>query len=134
MLLLLLRFLQFLLSFLNLWALLVLSPLGLWGGGTGLATADATHGCRMPELDPAGVYSDPLNFPEGEESDTGVRSEATGAFRQVLSFIASFFPDALPSESQPPNLVLWFQGFGEERCKEPQVYLSFVPTEYLPSE
>ena len=82
-------------------------------------TADVTHWCRMPELDPAGVYSDPLNFPEGEESDNRVQSEAMGAFRQVLSFIASFFPDALPSESQPPNLASWFQGFGEERRKEP---------------
>ena len=69
-------------------------------------TADVTHGCRMPELDPAGVYSDPLNFPEGEESDNQVQSEAMGAFRQVLSFIASFFPDALPSESQPLILRL----------------------------
>ena len=77
-------------------------------GTTGVATADATHECRMPELDPAGVYSDPLNFPEGEESDTQVRSEATGAFQQVLSFITSSFPDALPSESQPPNLASWF--------------------------
>ena len=32
----------------------------------------------------AGVYSDLLNIPEGEESDTRVHSEATGAFRQVL--------------------------------------------------
>ena len=37
------------------------------------AAAAATHGCRMPELDPAGVYSDPLKFPEGEESDTRQR-------------------------------------------------------------
>ena len=47
-----------------------------------------------------------------------------GAFRQVLSFIASFFPEVLPSESQPPHLASWFQGFGEERRKEPRVYLS----------
>ena len=47
-----------------------------------------------------------------------------GAFRQVLSFIVSFFPDALPSESQSPNLGAWFQGFGDERRKEPHVNLS----------
>ena len=47
-----------------------------------------------------------------------------GAFRQVLLFIASFFPHALPSESQPPNLGAWFQGSGDERRKEPRVYLS----------
>ena len=83
-------------------------------GAMGVAVADATHGCRMPELDQAGVYSNPLNFPEGEESDTRVQSETTGAFRQILSFIASFFPDVFPSESQPPHLASWFQGFGEE--------------------
>ena len=79
---------------------------------------------RLPDSDHAGVYSDPLNFPEGEESYTRVRSEARGAFRHVLSFIASFFPEVLPSESQPPHLASWFQGFGEDRRKEPRVYLS----------
>ena len=101
--------------------LLVLSPLGGGGG----VFADATHGSRLPESDQVGVYSEPLNFPEGEEdTDARSRSEVTGAFRQVLSFIASFFPDALLSESQPPNLGAWFQGFGDERRKEPRVYLS----------
>ena len=42
-----------------------------------------------------------------------------------MLFIASFFPDVLPSESQPPNLASWFQGFGEKRHKKPRVYLSF---------
>ena len=93
-------------------------------GATGVAAANVTHGCHLPDSDQAGLYSDPLNFTEGEESDTRVRSEATGAFRQVLSFIASFFSDVLPLESQPPNLASWFQGFGEERRKEPRVYLS----------
>ena len=67
---------------------------------------------------------DPLNFPEGEETDARVRSEVTVAFRQVLSFIASSFPGALPSESQPPNIASWFHGFGNDRRKEPRVYLS----------
>ena len=103
------------LPLLSLWVLMVLSPWGLVGGVvTGVAAADTTHECHLPDSDQAEVYSDPLNFPEGEESDTRVRTEATGAFRQVLSFIASFFPDVLPSESQPPNLASRFQGFGEE--------------------
>ena len=55
--------------------------------------------------------------------DTRVRSEATGASRKVLSFIASFFPNVLPLESQAPHFTFWFQGFGEERRKEPLVYL-----------
>ena len=54
--------------------------------------ANATPGCCLPDSGQAGMYSDPLNFPEGEESDNRVRSESMGAFRQVLSFIASFFP------------------------------------------
>ena len=93
-------------------------------GATGVPAADATLGGRLPESDQAEVYVDPLNFPEGEETDTRTRSETTGAFRRVLSFIASFYPDALPSESQPPNIVVWFHGFGEDRKKEPRVYLS----------
>ena len=87
------------------------------GGGSG---SDGGSGCHRD----AGVHSEPLNFTEGEESGTRVRSEATGAFRQVLSFIASFFPEVLPTESQPPHLASWFQGFGEDRRKEPRVYLS----------
>ena len=78
----------------------------------------------MPESDQAGVYADFLNFPEREETDARARSEVTGAFRQVLSFIASFFPGALPSESQAPNIAFWFHGFGDDRRKEPSVYLS----------
>ena len=35
-----------------------------------------------------------------------------------------FFPEVLPSESRPPHLASWFQGFGEEWRKEPRVYLS----------
>ena len=42
----------------------------------------------------------------GGGSDNGVRSEATGAFRKVLSFIASFFPNVLPLESQPPSFYV----------------------------
>ena len=57
-----------------------------WVGGGGVPGATAvpatngTQGCHLPDSDQAGVYSDTLNFPEGEESDTRVRSEATGAF------------------------------------------------------
>ena len=93
-------------------------------GATAVPATTATQGGRLPDSDHAGVYSEPLNLLEGEESDTRVRSETTGVFRQVLSFIASFFPEVLPSESQPPHLASWFQGFGEDRRKEPREYLS----------
>ena len=93
-------------------------------GVTGVAVADVTLGGCLPESDQAGVYVDPLNFPEGEETDARTRSETTGAFHQVLSFIASFFLDALPSHSQPPVIASWFHGFGDDRKKEPRVYLS----------
>ena len=89
-----------------------------------MAVADATLGVHLPESDQAGVYADPLNFPEGEETNARAGSEVTGAFRQVLPFIASFFPDALPSGSQPPNIAYWFHGFGDDRRKEPRVYSS----------
>ena len=89
-----------------------------------MAVVDATHGSRLLELDQAGVYSDLLDFPEGEDTDARSGSEVTQAFRQLLSFIASLFLDTLPSESQPPKLAAWFQGFGDERRKEPRVYLS----------
>ena len=82
-------------------------------GATGVAIADASPGGRLPESDQAGVYVDPLNFPEGEETNARNRSETTEAFRQVLLFIASFFPDALTSESQPPSIASWFHSFGE---------------------
>ena len=78
----------------------------------------------MSGSDHAGVFTERLNFPEGEESDTRLRAESAGVFRQVLSFISSFFVEALPLESQPPNLASWFQGFGEDCQKEPRGYLS----------
>ena len=95
-------------------------------GAMAVLAANATLGCHLPDSDQAGIYCDPLNFRGGVGGvfDTRVRSEATGAFRQVLSFIASFFSEILPSESQPPHLASWFQGFGVERRKEPRVYLS----------
>ena len=82
----------------------------LWGwrcgggvpGATAVPAATATQWGRLPVSDHAGVFTEPLNFPEGEESDTRLRAESAGAFRQVLSFISSFFPEALPSESQTP--------------------------------
>ena len=118
-----------LLPIFSLWVLLFQFPSGRGGrfpGTTAVPAANAMLGCRLPDLDQAGIYSDPLNFPEGEESDTRVRPEATGAFRQVLSFIASFFPEVLPTEFQPPHLASWFQGSGAERWKEPRVYLSYL--------
>ena len=85
------------------------SPSGLGGGGGGGGGSGSDGGsccqCGLPDSDQAGIYSDPLNFPQGEESDTQVCSEATGAFRQVLSFIASFFPEILPSESHSPHFA-----------------------------
>ena len=81
-------------------------------GATAVPANIAAQGGRLPVFDDAGVFTEPLNFPQGEESDTRLPAESAGAFRQVLSFISSFFPEALPSESQPPNLVSWFQGFG----------------------
>ena len=93
-------------------------------GVTGVAVADASLGGCLAESDQAGVYVDPLNFPEGEETDARTRSETTGAFHQVLSFTAAFFPYMLPSESQPLNIASWFHGFGDNRKKEPRVYLS----------
>ena len=92
-------------------------------GAMGVVVAAASLGGRLPESDQAGVYVDTLNFPEGEETDASTRFETTGAFCQVLSFIASFFPDPLPSKSQPPNIASWFHGFGDDRKKEPRVYL-----------
>ena len=80
-------------------------------GGGGGSRSDGGSGCHcgaggcFPVSDHAGVFTEPLNFPEGEESDTCLRAEFAGAFRQVLSFISSFFPEALPSESQPHNLA-----------------------------
>ena len=97
---------------------------GVFPGATAVLAANATPGCRLPDSVQAGIDSDLLNFPEGEVSDTRLCSEATIAFLKVLSFIASFFPNVLPSESQPPHFTSWFQGFGKERRKEPLVYLS----------
>ena len=55
-------------------------------GATRVVVADANLGDRLPESDQAGVYVDPLNFPEGEETDACIRSEATWGFSSGFIF------------------------------------------------
>ena len=71
-----------------------------------------------------GVFADPLAFAEGDDSTPGSRNEPHSAFQQVVALISGLFPDAHPSMVKPSDPASWFRGFGDEKQRDPKVFLS----------
>ena len=114
--------LRCLLPLLSLWVLLFQSPSSLgvrwWGGGipgaTEVSAANATLGCRLPDSDQAGIYSDPLNFLEGKsltpEFVLRLQVPFDRCYHLLPLFFFFFFPEVLPSGSQPSQVLAWNDG------------------------
>ena len=71
-----------------------------------------------------GVFADPLAFAEGDDATPGSRTEPHSVFKQVVALITGLFPDAHPSIVKPSDPASWFCGFGDEKQRDPKVFLS----------
>ena len=71
-----------------------------------------------------GVSADPLAFAKGDDTTSGSRNEPHSVFKQVVALITGLFLDARPSVVKPSNPASWFRGFGDEKQRDPKVFLS----------
>ena len=93
------------------------------GGVDGSAAHRNTLAISAPEGS-VGVFADPLAFAEGDDTAAGSRSEPHRAFKQVVALITGLIPEARPSVLKLFNPASWFRGFGDEKQRDPKVFLS----------
>ena len=93
------------------------------GGADGSAAHRNTSAISVPEGS-VGLFADPLAFAEGDDTAAGSRSEPHGAFKQVVALITGLLPEMRPSVLKPSDPASWFCGFGDEKQRDPKVFLS----------
>ena len=94
------------------------------GGGTD-GSAEHQNASSIPLLEGSvGVFADPLAFAEGDDATPGSRTEPHSTFKQVVALITGLFLDARPSIVKPSDPASWFRGFGDEKQRDPNVFLS----------
>ena len=65
-----------------------------------------------------------MAFAEGDDMAAGSHNEPHRAFKQVVALITGLFPEARPSVVKPSDPASWFRKFGNEKQRDPEVFLS----------
>ena len=73
------------------------------------------------------LYRDDDEDPDHGDCDPplGSRPDLPCIFREVVALITDYFPAAKPASSSSTDLSLWFDDFGNPRCREPHVLSLF---------
>ena len=94
-----------------------------WGCADALAAHKNLSAIPAPE-GLVVVFADPLAFAEGDDTTSGFHNEPHSAFKQVVALITGLFLDARPSVVKPSDPASWFRSFGDEKQRDPKVFLS----------